>query len=192
MKEPKEVKIYYEKGKMIFSIGDREYFLTEETAGKIFGRSVGLEFERTRDQDDTFGGLRTLENYVRIRRLLTKGLGMDKVAKALGVPEAQVRQFYSAEVARPHLETWDANMIENERGRQAAEEMDFCREIPRPQALNEQEAPEPGERFVDLRDIRNLRLQGKSDERIAGALGLDKKEFGKFLDLNRRYLDLLQ
>lgn len=189
---PQEITIRYEKGRMIFEVGDREFFLTEAAAGSIFGRSVGIEFERLHGQDTDASELRSLSNFVKVQRLLRKGLNMDQVAKIFGATQEKLRQFYSKEVARPRVESWNINELENERKRQADAEMDFCREVPRPQALNEQEAPEPGEQFIDLRDIRNLRLQGKSDDRIAEHLGLDKKEFSKFLGLNYRYLDLLQ
>jgi len=190
MEGPKEIKVSYAAGRMIFEVGGQEFYLTEETAGKIFGRSV--ELERIRGQGDDASELRTLENYVRVQRLLRKGLGMDKVAKALGVPEDRVRAFYGKERAKPHVESWGPNELEIERQRQSDLEMDFVKEIPRPQALSDQELPAPGEKFVDLLQLRNLQRQGKSDERIADDLHLDKKEFSKFMDLNRRYLDLLQ
>ena len=190
--EAQEITVRHEKGKMIFAIGGQEFYMTEAVAGSIFGRSVGIQFERLRGQGDDVGELRTLENYVRVQRLLRKGLGMDKVAKALGVPEDRVRAFYGKERAKPHVESWGPNELEIERQRQSDLEMDFVKEIPRPQALSDQELPAPGEKFVDLLQLRNLQRQGKSDERIADDLHLDKKEFSKFMDLNRRYLDLLQ
>lgn len=194
MKEPKEITIHYEPGKMIFETDGEAFYMSEETAGSIFGRSVGIEFERTRDQDETFGGLRSLENYVRIRRLMTKGLRLPEIAVVLGVQEARVRQFYATERAKPHVESWGPNELEIERAKQAKEEMDFVKEADREPTLAEQKGGkiELEEKFVDLLQVRNLRRQGKSDEGIAAWLNLDKKEFGKFLDLNRRYLDLLQ
>ena len=185
------IEVYYQPGKMIFRIGDREFFLLEETAGKLFGRPVQIQFEGLSGQDDTFGGLRTLENYVKIQRLLRKGLGVDMVAKVFNVTQEKLRAFYGAERAKPHVESWGPNELEIERQRQSDLEMDFVKEAPRPQALSEQELPAPGEKFVDLLQVRNLRRQGMNDDRMAEHLGLDKKEFGKFLDLNRRYLDLL-
>jgi len=191
---PQEITIRYAAGRMIFEVGGQEFFLTEGTANFLFGRNVQIEFERTHSQDETFGGLRSLSNFVRVRRLMTKGLRLPEIAVVLGVPEAQVRAFYATERAKPHVESWGPNEIEIEREKQSIAEMDFVREASRePTPLEQRDGKvEPGERFIDLRDIRNLRLQGKSDEGIALALGLDKKEFGKFLELNRRYLDLLQ
>ena len=190
--EAQAIEVYYQPGKMTFRIGDREFFLLEETAGKLFGRPVQIQFEGLSGQDDTFGGLRTLENYVKIQRLLRKGLGVDMVAKVFNVSQEKLRAFYGAERAKPHVESWGPNELEIERQRQSDLEMDFVKEAPRPQALSEQELPAPGEKFVDLLQLRNLQRQGKSDERIADELHLDKKEFSKFMDLNRRYLDLLQ
>jgi len=190
--EAQAIEVYYRPGEMVFRIGDREFFLTEETAGRMFGRPVQIQFEQLSGQDDTFGGLRTLPLYVRIQRLLAKGLGWPEIARVLNVGQEQARRFYAVERGRPRVESWNVNELENERKRQADLEMDFCKEARRDRALNETEAPEAGERFIDLLEIRNLRRQGKSDERIADELHLDKKEFSKFMDLNRRYLDLLQ
>ena len=189
--EAQAIEVSYQPGKMTFRIGDREFFLLEETAGKLFGRPVQIQFEGLSGQDDTFGGLRTLENYVKIQRLLRKGLGVDMVAKVFNVTQEKLRAFYGAERAKPHVESWGPNELEIERQRQSDLEMDFVKEAPRPQALSEQELPAPGEKFVDLLQLRNLQRQGKSDEGIAGALGLDKKEFGKFLEKNQQYLNLL-
>lgn len=189
--EPQEITVRYAAGRMIFEVGDREFFLTESAAGSIFGRSVGVELERIRGQGDDASELRSLQNFVKVQRLMRKGLDLPKIAVVLGVPEVQVRQFYSKEVSRPHVESWGPNELEIERKRQAAEEMDFCREAPRERTLSDQEPPTPGERFVDLLQIRNLRRQGMNDDRMAEHLKLDKGEFSRFMEKNKKYLDLL-
>lgn len=191
MENPQEIKIRYEPGKMIFEIGDQKFYLTEETAGSIFGRSVGLEFERLHGQDDDFGGLRSLQTYVRVRRLLAKGLGMPEIARVLNCTQERVRQFYASERGRPQVESYNVNSLEIEREKQGREEMDYVREAPRPRALNEQEIPEPGEKFIDLQQIKNLQRQGMKNEKIADFLGVDRKEFDSFLEKNQRYLNLL-
>jgi len=187
-----EIRISYAEGRMIFQVGDQEFFLSESTAGSIFGRPVQIQFEGLSGQDDTFGGLRTLPLYVRIQRLLAKGLGWPEIARVLNVGQEQARRFYAVERGRPRVESWNVNELENERKRQADLEMDFCKEARRDRALNETEAPEAGERFIDLLEIRNLRRQGKSDDRIADDLHLDRGEFRRFLDLNRPYLELVK
>ena len=194
-KEPQEIRIRYEANRMVFAIGGQEFFLSKEACARIFDKGVAFEFERASAKGETLE--KSLSTYVRIGRLLRKGLGLPEVALVLGVPEPQVRQFYSAEIARPRVEkNWDSNMIEIERERQAgsATEMDFVKERDREMTQAEQRdgAKILGEQFIDLRTVKNLRSQGMSDDKMAEHLGLDKKEFGKFLEQNRRYLELLQ
>ena len=189
--EAQAIQVHYEKGRMIFAVGGQEFFLSEESAGRIFGRPVGLEFERLAGADDNFGGLRSLENYVLIRRLLSKGLTLDLIAGVLNRSQEQVRAFYAAERARPHEGRYDINAVENERAAQAKEEMDFCMEARRPRAMNETEDPPVGEKFVDLLQVRSLQKQDMRSEKIASYLGLDEKEFSRFLEKNAKYLALI-
>lgn len=186
-----EIRLRFEPGKMVFAIGNQEFYLTEETAGSIFGRPLGIEFERLSGKDDDFGGLRSLPNFVRVARLLSKGLGLPQIARVLGVPEERLRRFYSNETSRPRVESWNPNEIATERQRQAELEMDFIHEAPRVQELGSQAPPTPNEIFVNLLEVRNLRREGLSDQGIAGRLHLDPGEFFRFIELNRRYLDLI-
>ncbi len=190
-KGQQEVVISYQKGRMVFEVGDREFYLTEEAAGKLFGRSVGIEFERLSGKDEDFGGIKSLGNFIKIARLMRKGLPYFSIAKAMNYSEQQVKEFYNFEVRRPRVEGFNVQSIENERQRQAADEMDFCREAQRPRALNETADPTPGEKFVDLLRVKTLQRQGKKNGEIADYLSLDRTAFDRFLEKNRQYLDLI-
>lgn len=59
-KEPQEIKISYEQDRMIFELGDRQFFLKEEQANFLFGRSVGVRFEQLREgEKEDFSDLNT-------------------------------------------------------------------------------------------------------------------------------------
>lgn len=189
-REAQEIELFYQPGKMTFRVGGQEFYLLEEVAMKLFGRPVQIEFEKLAGRDESFGELKSLENFVRIQRLLAKGLGLDLIAKVLGRPQELIRSFFNAETNYPS-QSYDANSLELERQGQAAEEMDFIHEAQRPAEMADLTPSLPKLKFVNLLDVLNLRRQGLSDQGVGLRLGLDPAEFFRFLELNRRYLDLL-
>lgn len=183
MEEPKKIELRFEPECLIFSVGGEEFFLSRADALLLFGQDIANEFETA-----AFGGLRTLSNFVKIQRLMKKGLNYSQIGKVLNHPESKIKEFYGHEMSRPRVERFNINAIENERQKQAAMEVDFVREAPRPRSMNEQEDPKPGEKFVDLLRVKNLMGEHIKTERIADHLGLDRKEFEKFMEKNQRYL----
>ena len=58
--DPQEIKFKIESGRMVFDMGDREYFLEEEQANFLFGRNIGIKFEQLRaDEKEDFSDLNT-------------------------------------------------------------------------------------------------------------------------------------
>ena len=58
--DPQEIKFKIESGRMVFDMGDREYFLEEEQANFLFGRNIGIKFEQLKaDEKEDFSDLNT-------------------------------------------------------------------------------------------------------------------------------------
>lgn len=58
--EPQEIKLKFELGRLVFELGDRQFFLKEEQANFLFGRNVGIRFEQLRaDEREDFSDLNT-------------------------------------------------------------------------------------------------------------------------------------
>ena len=187
MESPQEVKVGFEPERLTFSVGGKEFFLSRKDAVLLFGEEIKREFEAA-----GFANLRTLQNLVTISRLLKKGLGYSQISQAMGYPTEQITKFFSHEMSRPRVETFDPNCFESERLRQA-EGMDFVREADREPTLAEQKDGEIefGQIFIDLAQVRSLQKQGKKDKEIASFLGVDRKEFENWMKKNQQYLNLL-
>ena len=184
-----EINVSFEPVRMVFSVGGVEFYLNRITAVRLFGVGIDREFEEAGEND----GLGNLKNFVRIGRLLGKGLDYASIGKVMGFPPDRIRAYYSRLIGTPALEKpWGVNEYHNELTRQTADEMDRVPEPSRPAMMGEREAPEPGSRLLDLRHVRRLQAEGLAGGKLAAALGVDPDGLTRFLELNQKYLDLLR
>jgi hypothetical protein len=182
---PVEIKIRFDPAGVFLLAGEDEFFIPTSAAVALFGEGIRKQFE----ESDIPAGLRTLENFVRIQRLMQKGLTMDQVADVLGFPAAVVRKFYADEIALGTRRTFGRIPIENEWNRQGADGADVVRERPRPREIHEKEAAEPGYRFIRLHEVRLN--EGRTVAEIAEDLGVETAGLELWIRHNRKYLDMI-
>lgn len=196
-KAPKEIKISYEPGikifesgdykpgKMVFKLGDKEFCLEEKIACSLFGRTMQIKFEHLRGEDESMGELNTLENYVKVMRLMKKGLTIDQVARILGYSHKKVRAFIG--IVQRKRNYFSSTKYEEEWNHQSAEEDYVKVKI----TGREEPGKEPGRKFIDLLVLRGDLRKGLSNKRIAELFEVDEKSFNEFMEKNQKYLDLL-
>lgn len=129
--------------------------------------------------------LNTLENYVKIIRLMRKGLTVGYVAKHLNYLAQDIRAFIGK--VNNDKNYFLQVQFEAEYERQAAAE-DYVK------AKTTGETPpgeEPGRKFIDLLILRNDLRKGLTNKQIAELFQADEKSFNQFMEKNQKYLDLL-
>jgi len=183
---PVEIKFRFDPAGLFFLVGEDEFFIPRNQAAALFGEGIKDRFIA---ETENLDGLRTLENFVLIQRLLQKGLDLVNVADVLGFPAAVVRKFYADEIALGTRRTFGRIPIENEWNRQSADGADVVRERPRPREIHEKEAAEPGCRFIRLHEIRLN--EGRTVAEIAEELNLETAGLENWIRHNRKYLDMV-
>jgi len=185
-----EIKIKYESKGMIFSVGEKEFYLPVEAANFLFGRGVQIQFEQLQSDQD-FGELDSLSNYVLIHRLLRKGLDLSQISRLLKYPQEKVRKFNA--INQPFKVHFNRQNYLNETKRQSEIE-DNVQEVSRGLITIEEQIKGKailGKTFVDLKVVKNLQREGLNNKEIAERLKLDKKAFSIFLERNKEYLDVM-
>jgi len=174
----------YKLGKMIFELGDKEFYLGEVTASFLFGRSIQRKFEHLQEEDESMGELNTLKNYVTVIRLMKKGLNLDHAARFLGYPQEKVRKFIGLIQRKKNY--YDPSDFERETNNQSDEDY-----VKRRRTGRERPGEEPGKVFIDLLILRNDLRKGLKNKEISELFEVDEKDFDKFMEKNQKYLDLL-
>lgn len=94
--ESQEIKISYKQDRMIFELGDRQFFLKEEQANFLFGRNIGVRFEQLRaDEREDFSDLNT-PDFVAKFTVANEFYGnLQEAAKYLKVDEQRLKRWMS-------------------------------------------------------------------------------------------------
>lgn len=58
---PQKIDFRFDSERMIFEVGDKEFYLSRDKANFLFKRNVELEFEKVNNQDEDFSAFETLE-----------------------------------------------------------------------------------------------------------------------------------
>jgi len=91
---PQEIKISYEQDRMIFELGDKQFFLKEEQASFLFGRNVGIRFEQLRaDEKEDFTDLNTSDFVAKFRAVNEFYGNLQEAAKYLKIDEQRLKRW---------------------------------------------------------------------------------------------------
>ena len=91
---PQEIKISYEQDRMIFELGDRQFFLKEEQASFLFGRNVGIRFEQLRaDEKEDFSDLNTSNFVAKYRAVNEFYRNLQSAVKYLKIDEQRLKRW---------------------------------------------------------------------------------------------------
>jgi len=175
----------YESGRMVFKIGDQEFYLEEKTASSLFGRNTQIKFEHIQGKDESMGGLNTLENYVLVMRLMKKGLNLELAAKILRHPSKKVKALIG--LAQREKNYFLPVKYDREWERQSDKE-DYVKART---TGEERPGEKPRERFIDLLMLSNKIRNGWGKKQLADFYQADEKSFNEFMEKNQKYLDLL-
>ncbi len=90
----KEIKISYERDRMIFELGNRQFFLKDEQASFLFGRNVGIRFEQLRaDEREDFSDLNTSDFVAKFQVAHEFYGNLQGAAKYLKVDEQRLKRW---------------------------------------------------------------------------------------------------
>jgi len=90
----KEIKIIYERDRMIFELGSEQFFLKEEQANFLFGRSVGVRFEQLREgEKEDFSDLNTSNFIAKFTASYEFFGNTQSAAKYLKVDEQRLKRW---------------------------------------------------------------------------------------------------
>lgn len=178
--QAQEIKIRYEPDRMIFEVEGKEFYLNAGSAAFIFGRNVEKKFEDLQGLGEDLGELNTLENFVRLQRLMKKGLVLAQIGQVMGYPWEKIREFNGLVTRKKNY--FDPNDFEREMNRQA--DADYVKE----KSVGHKK---PGKKFIDLLVLRNDLRKGLTSKQIAELFEVDEKSFNEFLKKNQKYLDIL-
>jgi len=91
---PQEIKISYEQDRMIFELGDKQFFLKEEQASFLFGRNVGIRFEQLRaDEKEDFTDLNTSDFVAKFHAVNDFYRNLQGAAKHLKIDEQRLKRW---------------------------------------------------------------------------------------------------
>lgn len=99
-----EIKFKIELGRMIFDLGDRQFFLKEEEANFLFGRNVGVRFEQLREAEkEDFSDLNTSDFIAKFQVAHEFYGNLQGAAKYLKIDEQRLKRWMSdGESTRMH------------------------------------------------------------------------------------------
>lgn len=187
-KEIPELEVEFKEGEAVFKAGDVAWRVPRALLMSLADRGIVAErFKLAKEPDRSLDDIDTVENAARLRRLMRKGLDLDRCARVMGIPEAKMRRFFSHA-----LDKYSDRFIARDVARQAEAEKDYCRQRPQPSPFD---VPGPAikpagpGRLLDVEYIAR-EMRTKPLHAIADSLGLDYDDFNLWLEKNRPLLDL--
>jgi len=94
--KPQEIKFKIEAGRIVFDMGDREYFMGQEQAGFLFGENVVNRFKQLwRDELEDFSDFNTSDFIAKFAVADEFYESLQDVAKYLKVDEQKLRRWMS-------------------------------------------------------------------------------------------------
>jgi len=177
--QPAEIRLSFEREGLVLNVGDQAFLMPIEEYQKLMDRAAVLA--RIREMTRVVIGKNEIEKEALIMRLLRKGLDMSRIAKALDMPEAEVRALHGRLVNSPG----EMAAAEHAANLGEAQSEDYCKCW----VIDNRDGTRVAKiTFIDFRALRSLYRQGKDPVKV---WNLDPVDFMRWEGVNTAWLSLL-